>query len=115
MSDLETAFGLAGGPDAIRTNSEPRTYSIGGGWGSSCSFFPRWKVGSAVQKVTGHKTRPPVVGDILIAEMQSRRFLKMVFIAVENCHDPSDQFFGTVVAVGEHVEQESPDTVGRLT
>lgn len=73
----------------------PRVYQTGSAWGNACYFLNYEK-----RKVSGHKPRPPHVGDLLESPMQSGRIGVFRFIEVERMRDPPDMFFATVADVG---------------
>lgn len=78
-------------------------YAIGGGWGNHVSFMDRAEVlglpdgtTSKRWRVYGHKRRRPVVGDVLLAQMESGRRGRFTFTDVEYQRDPEDMFFAWV-------------------
>ena len=75
--------------------SEPRRFTVHGGWGHHVEFLD-----FEARKVHGHLPERPSEGDFLTAEMNSGKIAVFRFTEVRRMRDPADQFFGTVEDVG---------------
>lgn len=90
-----------------KVNDDPVLYdSSTHGWGDSVSFFDKSQFKEEYEgpyKVTGHKSRKPVVGDILKSDMVNS-VMYFVFVSVEYCGNPADMFFGDVMPYRQEVK-----------
>lgn len=93
-------------PEAItKPRKDALCFKVGGFWGDSIKF-QGYQTDSEKQHVVGWKTPRPVVGDILIADMESGKTGVWVFQKIEYCNDPRDMFFADVLAQGHSDDPE---------
>lgn len=87
-------------------STEPRTYTVGGGWGCHVE----WMTPHA--KVWGHQPRRPRKGDRIHSAMQSGRTGVYEVVEVEYCWDLDDMFFADVTPLGYLDELEASGMSG---
>jgi hypothetical protein len=72
------------------------------GWGNRISW------GNYPDRINGHLTPRPNVGDYVTCEMKTRRHGVFRITAIEYCHDPPDMFFADVEPIGYEDELKEP-------
>lgn len=90
IDEILKRFGV-GAPRAVHT------YTIGGGWGDLIEWR---RTSNEASRVVGWKRRIPLVGDVLLAPMESGKTGRYRFMKIKRPGNPIDMFFADVEFVG---------------
>ena len=70
------------------------------GWGNAINWSNYEE-----RRISGHLQRKPVIGDEIIAKMESGKIVRYGVTKVEYMHDPRDMFFADVMDIGYQDEK----------
>lgn len=102
LSFWERALVAIGSRRLRAPRSQFRTHMMGGTWGDRLEWCSDTE--NSRGKIVGWKTPKPIVGDLLLAPLQSGRIGAFVIQSIEPTEGVHDMFFADVYRYGDAVQ-----------